>query len=318
MLLRELPLNAGTAKVIVTLIIIILIAVNEVKRGRHVHQTPLAKAPTQRDGAAMFTSLALGIIVIAAVLPALLYGLRRRASIDSTFWMVTGMAFIGPAYAVFARSHGEWQIDFATSIWVTMAASSALFIIFSAIVRETWRLITLFAGYMLILAFIGFVWQHTPPVSMVSSGDTQWLFLHIGFAVVTYALVTLGAVAGLAAFIQERALKNKTKPFLEGRLPAITDCDRIVTVFLTVGEIVLGLGVISGVALNIANGLSPLEIDHKTVFTVGAFIIIGGLLITQARYGLRGRRAARMVLLAYLLLTLGYPGVKFVTSVLLS
>jgi len=266
----------------------------------------------------MSTSFVLGIIVIAAVVPVFLYGLRQRTDIDIRFWIVVSMACIGPAYAVFARSHGEWQIDFATSIWVTMAATAGLFLVFSAIFREVWRLATLFAGYMLILAVIGFVWQHTPPVSMIRSGDTQWLILHIGFAVVTYALVTLSAVAALAAFIQERALKNKTKPLLEGRLPAITDCDRLVTVFLTVGEIVLGLGVITGIALNIANGLSPLEIDHKTIFTIGAFLIIGGLLITQARYGLRGRRAARIVLLAYLLLTLAYPGVKFVTSVLLT
>lgn len=266
----------------------------------------------------MSTSIVLGIIVMAAVVPALLYGLRQRPSIDSTFWMVAAMACIGPTYAVFARSHGEWQIDFATTIWVTMAATSLVFLVFSAIVREAWRLLPLFAGYMLILALIGFVWQHTPPVSMVSSGDTQWLFLHIGFAVVTYALVTLSAVAGLAAFTQERALKNKTKPILDGNLPAITDCDRLVTVFLTVGEIVLGLGVISGIVLNVANGLNPLEIDHKTIFTIGAFLMIGGLLITQARYGMRGRRAARIVLLAYLLLTLAYPGVKFVTSVLLT
>jgi ABC-type uncharacterized transport system permease subunit len=34
--------------------------------------------------------------------------------------------------------------------------------------------------------------------------------------------------------------------------------------------------------------------------------------------GIRGRRAARIVLLAYLLITLAYPGVKFVTDVVLS
>jgi ABC-type uncharacterized transport system permease subunit len=265
----------------------------------------------------MSTSIVLGIIVIASVLPALLYGLRQRPAVDSTFWMVAGMACIGPAYAVFARSHGEWQIDFATSIWVTMAATALIFILFSTVVRDAWRLIALFAAYMLVLAAIGFVWQHTPPVGMEADGGSQWLVLHIGFAVVTYALVTLSAIAGLAAFIQERALKNKTKPALEGRLPAITDCDRLVTVFLTVGEIVLGLGMLSGIALNVADGPSLLVMDHKTVFTVGAFVMIGGLLITQARYGMRGRRAARIVLLAYLLLTLAYPGVKFVSDVLI-
>jgi ABC-type uncharacterized transport system permease subunit len=36
------------------------------------------------------------------------------------------------------------------------------------------------------------------------------------------------------------------------------------------------------------------------------------------RTGLRGRRATRFVLTAYLLLTLAYPGVKFVRDVLLS
>lgn len=267
----------------------------------------------------MSTSIILGIIVIAAVVPVLVYGLRQqRSDIDQTFWVVASIACIGPAYAVYSRSHGEWQIDFATSIWVTMAASAGIFIIFSAVIREAWRLVPLFAGYMLILGIIGLVWQHTPPVSMVSPDEPQWLILHIGFAVVTYALVTLSAVAALAAFIQERALKKKTKPVLDGRLPAITDCDRLVTVFLTVGEIVLGFGVLSGIAINIANGLSPLIIDHKTVFTVGAFLMIGGLLVTQARYGLRGRRAARIVLLAYLLLTLAYPGVKFVSDILLS
>lgn len=272
---------------------------------------------TQRDGARMSTDVVLGVIVLASVLPTLLYGIRHRSDTDSTFWMVCGMSCIGPAYAVFARSQGEWQIDFATSIWVTMAATAGLFLIFSAFVRETWRLTSLFAGYMMILGVIGFAWQHTPPVPIDPSSLNQWLVLHIGFAVVTYGLVTLGAVAALAAFIQERALKNKTKPVLEGRLPAITDCDRLVTLFLSVGEIVLGLGVISGIILNIAAGHTALTIDHKTVFTIGAFVIIGALLITQAKYGLRGRRAARIVLLAYLLLTLGYPGVKFVTDVLL-
>ena len=38
----------------------------------------------------------------------------------------------------------------------------------------------------------------------------------------------------------------------------------------------------------------------------------------RKRRGVRGRRAARVVLLAYLLMTLGYPGVKFVTDVLMA
>jgi len=41
------------------------------------------------------------------------------------------------------------------------------------------------------------------------------------------------------------------------------------------------------------------------------------LLILHFRSGLRGRRAARWVLVAYLLLTLAFLGVKFATVVLI-
>jgi len=60
-----------------------------------------------------------------------------------------------------------------------------------------------------------------------------------------------------------------------------------------------------------------LKFDHKTVLSLTSFGVILALLVAHFRSGLRGRLAARFVLLAYLLMTLGYPGVKFVTSVLL-
>jgi ABC-type uncharacterized transport system permease subunit len=52
--------------------------------------------------------------------------------------------------------------------------------------------------------------------------------------------------------------------------------------------------------------------------TIAAFVVIGGLLVCHYGSGVRGKMAARIVLLAYLLLTLGYPGVKFVTDVLMA
>jgi ABC-type uncharacterized transport system permease subunit len=61
-----------------------------------------------------------------------------------------------------------------------------------------------------------------------------------------------------------------------------------------------------------------MRFSHKTLLTMLAFLLIAGLLVLHNRTGVRGRRAARLVLLAYLLLTLGYPGVKFVTDVLMA
>jgi ABC-type uncharacterized transport system permease subunit len=61
-----------------------------------------------------------------------------------------------------------------------------------------------------------------------------------------------------------------------------------------------------------------LALNHKTVLTIAAFLVLAGLLAAYGLGGVRGKRAARVVLLGYLLLTLGYPGVKFVTDVLMA
>ncbi|CAN0547040.1 unnamed protein product, partial [Laminaria digitata] len=60
------------------------------------------------------------------------------------------------------------------------------------------------------------------------------------------------------------------------------------------------------------------EVSHKTALSIATFAIIVFLLAVHIRTGIRGRRAARYVLVAYLLITLAYPGVKFVTDVVLA
>jgi ABC-type uncharacterized transport system permease subunit len=85
-----------------------------------------------------------------------------------------------------------------------------------------------------------------------------------------------------------------------------------------IGEGVLSIGLVTGMILAYRETGQILPFDHKTVLSIAAFVVIAGLLVAHYRSGMRGRRAARVVLLAYLLLTLGYPGVKFVTDVLMA
>lgn len=266
----------------------------------------------------MNTDLLFGITAIFAIVPAIAVSWRTQFRRDYAFLAVTALACAGPLISVIVRSDATWLADFSTSIWVTITATMALFLIFSVVVQSAWRLAPLLNVYMLILAVLAFAWQHVDTEPQVAEDGTGLLALHIGFAVTTYGLVTLAAVAGLAAFLQERALKQKRKPILDGIMPSITDCDRLVSRFLIIGEAILGLGLITGIILNIAAGEGVLIFDHKTIFSLATFVTIGVLLYAQAKHGLRGRRASRFVLLAYLLLTLGYPGVKFVTSVLIS
>ena len=58
--------------------------------------------------------------------------------------------------------------------------------------------------------------------------------------------------------------------------------------------------------------------EHSELSQQRTLITIGALLLVHHRTGLRGRRAARWVLVAYLLLMLAIFGVKFVTDVLMA
>ena len=95
------------------------------------------------------------------------------------------------------------------------------------------------------------------------------------------------------------------------------DSEALELQMLRAAESVLGLGILTGMATLYFETGRVMAFDHKTLFSLLAFVIIAVLLVMRTRTGVRGRQAARFVLLAYLLLTLGYPGVKFVTDVLI-
>lgn len=264
-------------------------------------------------------SLVFNLLVLLSLVPASLQALRRPPSRDVIFWLCLVLAAGGAAIRVAAQLKEPWQTGFAATLWVTIAAILLLYLVIAAVAEQAWRLAPLAALYVLLLGAIATVWQHEPGRSLLAGSDLRsWVAIHIAVSVLTYGLVTLAAVAALAAFFQERALKRRRATALSRMLPPVADCESLVVKLLTIGEGVLAVGLATGSALAYGETGHVLLFDHKTVLTIAAFLVIGALLFAHYGSGVRGRRAARIVLLAYLLLTLGYPGVKFVTDVLMT
>jgi ABC-type uncharacterized transport system permease subunit len=263
-------------------------------------------------------NMVLGLAALLALVPASLLGLRRAAAgRDAVYWSVLAVAVAGPLAWAAVQVAGAWQTGFSTALWVTVAASMVLFAGLAAFTRQAWRLMPLLAPCLLGVAALAAVWQHAPARPLAAGVPAAWVQAHIVVSVLSYALVTVAAVAGLAAFLQERALKAKRPTALTRLLPSVADCEGLMVWLLVAGEALLALGLATGIATNIKESRGVLPLDHKTVFTLVTFVVIGGLLAAHFLAGLRGRVAARFVLLAYLLLTLGYVGVKFVTDVLM-
>lgn len=142
--------------------------------------------------------------------------------------------------------------------------------------------------------------------------------MHVVVSLTTYVLITLAAVAGMAVLVQERALKRRSPGRMTRILPSVVDSERLERRLLVAAEIILGLGILTGMATQYATDGQLISVGHKTLLAIAAFLVLAVLLGAQRLWGLRGRRAARYVLIVYLLLTLAYPGVKFVTDVILS
>ena len=264
----------------------------------------------------MTDNLIFSLSALIALVPSAFLGWRRDRGRDGIYWALLAVAVAGPLAWAVAQTSESWRTGLSTTLWVTVAATMVVFAVLAGATRKAWQLTMLLAPYMLIVGILATIWQHAPekPLGNAAAG---WIGVHIAFSVTTYALVTIGAIAALAAFLQERALKAKKPSAMTRLLPSVADCEILLVRLLIAGETVLALGLATGMAVQYGETGRLLVFDHKTILTIMAFAVIGGLLIAHFRSGMRGRKAARLVLLAYLLLTLGYPGVKFVTDVLM-
>jgi ABC-type uncharacterized transport system permease subunit len=261
----------------------------------------------------------LSFIALTTIFPALAQAFRGAPSRDGVFWGAITLAIAGPLAWVSVHYIPDWQTGLSGTLWVTIAASMVLYAIVAVAFPQAWRLSPLVASYMMLLGLAAILLHNAEGVSLQAGpADRAWVSVHIATAIATYGLVTIAAVAAFAAFLQERALKRKRPTALTRHLPSIADCEMLELTLLRYGETVLAIGLVTGMALQYRESGYLLPVNHKTVLTLASFIVIGALLIAQRWLGVRGRRAARLALLGYLLLTLGYPGVKFVTEVLIS
>lgn len=260
----------------------------------------------------------LRIAALLSLIPVTLTMFRKPAKRDVVFWSALVVALSGTLALVVVRQSAGWSTGISTALWLTIAACLLFHLVSSAVTSEGWRLTSLLMPYLVVLAALASIWDQAPERPLNADVPLAWIGTHIAVSVATYGLVTLAAVAALASWIQGRALKAKTYSPFAKVLPSLADSEALTMRLLAISEAVLAVGLMTGVATYYMETGHFLLIDHKTLLTVAVFVVVGILLLANARWGVRGRAAARAVLLAYLLLTLGYPGVKFVTDILLS
>jgi ABC-type uncharacterized transport system permease subunit len=260
----------------------------------------------------------LAVSALLALVPASLLPFRSAPKRDAIYWLLLAVAAVGPIVWLAAVFAPGWRTGLSPSLIITLAVTLLIFTALAAATREAWRLTPLLLPYLLLVGVVAAVWQHQPERPTLGTAPSAWIEFHILVSVIAYGLVTIAAVAGLAVFLQERALKSKRPSALTRLLPSVADSEELQVRLLAASAAVLAIGILSGMTTQYFETGAVLIFTHKIAFTILAFIVLLGLVWAHYKTGMRGRRAARWLLLAWLLLSLAYPGVKFVTDVMLA
>lgn len=265
----------------------------------------------------MDTPLILALAALLALIPlgaATWRGLETRPAV---FWPALAAAFAGTAALLGVEVRGGWPTGFANALWLSVGACLLVYLAVGVFSCEGRRLGVILMPFLAASGLLATVWISGQPRVLQSEVASGWVAVHVAASLATYALVTLAAAAGVAILVQERAIKRRSRGVLSARLPSVATCERLELYLLVAAAIVLGAGIATGMAWSSLRGRPIIPIEHKSILALLAFALILGVLILHRVTGLRGRAAARWVLGAALAMILAYPGVKFVSEILI-
>jgi len=149
--------------------------------------------------------------------------------------------------------------------------------------------------------------------------DLSPLFMtHIAIALLAYSLFTFSAYVAIFILIFEKKLRQKKKidMILSGFQPLI-EMENFLFNINKIGFILLTITLLSGILFSEQLFGTPLQFNHKTVFSILAWLIYGLLLVGKRLYGWRGRNSIYISLTAFVFLLLSYLGSKFVLEIIL-
>ena len=245
---------------------------------------------------------AVGYLALAAGHRAL--GPRVTQGMLAITWFLHGASLL----IYWVESPGRF--GFASAMSVTAWMVSTIYGIETQLqpkLRARWTLAALGAAAILLnLLYPGTVHPRLPSI---------WLPLHWALGIASYGLIGAAVFHALLLRRADDAMRNAHAE--DGQLPVLV-LERLMFQFVTAGFIFLTATLVAGAGFAEVLYGSGWRWDHKTVFSVLAWLSLGTLLLARWRLGWRGKRAARLLYASAGLLLMGYVGTRFVLEVLLN
>ena len=244
----------------------------------------------------------MGYLVLSAGHRAL--GERVTQGVLALTWFLHGASL----FIYWVDSPG--RCGFASALSVTAWMVSTIYGIETQLqpkLRARWTLAALGAAAILLnLLYPGTVHPRLPSI---------WLPLHWALGSASYGLIGAAVFHALLLRRADDAMRNAHAE--DGQLPVLA-LERLMFQFVTAGFIFLTATLVAGAGFAEVLYGSGWRWDHKTIFSLPAWLSLGTLLGARWRLGWRGKRAARLLYASAGLLLMGYVGTRFVLEVLLN
>jgi ABC-type uncharacterized transport system permease subunit len=145
---------------------------------------------------------------------------------------------------------------------------------------------------------------------------SPWLPLHWALGIASYGLFAAAVVHAWLMTRAEKQIRQAADP--RAGVPLLT-LERLTFRFATAGFVLLSATLLAGLLFSdsLYGHGNAARWDHKTVFSVLAWLVFAFLLLGRARFGWRGRKAIRVLYIGSILLLLAYAGSRFVLEVVL-
>ena len=143
---------------------------------------------------------------------------------------------------------------------------------------------------------------------------SAWLPLHLALGIASYGLFTAAVVHATLMNHAEKRIRLAADQ--DSGIPLLT-LERLTFRFVAAGFWLLTATLLAGWLFGETLYGRDWRWDHKTIFSLLAWLTFATLLIGRARFGWRGRHAVHVLYAGALLLLLSYAGSRFVMEVLL-
>jgi len=147
--------------------------------------------------------------------------------------------------------------------------------------------------------------------AITASTFTEIIFpVHVTLLIFSYAAFTVTFIGGVMYLVQEHELKAKTFGLAFFRLPALNTCDEISYRSLTIGFVLLTLGMVTGIVWNNQRDGRYWHNDPKEVMALVTWLVYLFIMHYRLTAGWRGRRVAWLAIAGFVVVLFTWVGTR--------